>query len=761
MILKGVFWLLLVAVVSAGVHKDHDWSWGTESTLTAGSSTEDSVSEVPLATRTEPIASPEESNGREGRAVLSLGKRLCTLLGVHCKTTSRSPAPLSPDTYDGPPANTPAAATSSYATLPYEDALTNRDTHGSTARKGYHTGLKPIFDLPKPFIGPSTLSPSYDATKYTPYPPILHPTYAAPTSTYGPPLPTYVAPTSTYGPPVPTYAAPKPTYVAPTSTYGPPVPTYAAPKLTYVAPTSTYGPPIPTYAAPKQPYAAPTSTYVASKSTNFVPSYAAPKPTYSVPQASYTLSQTQVRPTTVVHHQHIHTHIHQGTGPNPATTQVVVSGTTAVPPSITTPVTIGTSLTLPGPFVEAETPYYREDCRCVHPSLCATYDIVGVVAPPAFLEPRSRTSDILSNATDVEDDLTTTAVPKGEATTQSPARPGKSLTVTNSSEDSRVRRDTLGVPHLHLSVADNTTHLQQRHDGGYAPGVGGCGPDHVCCRSPVNAQPRRQTTCGRRHATGLLGRVKNPSYHTGDTEFGEYPWQAAILKRKKGDTVYVCGAALLDDRHVVTAAHCVHSLQASQLKVRLGEWDVASQREFYNYVELPVAALHIHPHYYAGNLHNDIALITLQTSVDFTANPHISPVCLPDSYSSFLGQRCHSTGWGKDAFGDHGQHQSLLQEVEVPVVSHHQCQEALRHTHLGHNFTLHQGMLCAGGEEGRDTCKGDGGGPLVCSDPEGRFQLAGLVSWGVGCGLAGVPGVYVNVAHYLEWLRQLGVVSHH
>lgn len=44
----------------------------------------------------------------------------------------------------------------------------------------------------------------------------------------------------------------------------------------------------------------------------------------------------------------------------------------------------------------------------------------------------------------------------------------------------------------------------------------------------------------------------------GDTMFGEYPWHAAILKRDGHEMVYVCGGSLIDDRHIVTAAHCVN-----------------------------------------------------------------------------------------------------------------------------------------------------------------------------------------------------------
>ena len=49
--------------------------------------------------------------------------------------------------------------------------------------------------------------------------------------------------------------------------------------------------------------------------------------------------------------------------------------------------------------------------------------------------------------------------------------------------------------------------------------------------------------------------------------------------------------------------------------------------------------------------------------------------------------------------------------------------------------------------------QGDSGSSLLCqgSDKEGKI-LAGVVSWGRGCALNGVPGIYTDITVYRKWL---------
>lgn len=71
------------------------------------------------------------------------------------------------------------------------------------------------------------------------------------------------------------------------------------------------------------------------------------------------------------------------------------------------------------------------------------------------------------------------------------------------------------------------------------------------------------------------------------------------------------------NRHIITAAHCIKGHAPSEVRVRLGEWDVNHETEFYPHVERDVAAIAIHPEFYAGNLFNDIAIVKIEGYIDF------------------------------------------------------------------------------------------------------------------------------------------------
>ena len=61
----------------------------------------------------------------------------------------------------------------------------------------------------------------------------------------------------------------------------------------------------------------------------------------------------------------------------------------------------------------------------------------------------------------------------------------------------------------------------------------------------------------------------------------------------------------------------IYRLKAHDLQVRLGEWDVHNEDEFYPNVDFDVTDIILHPDFYAGMLHNDLAVLRFRRSVDF------------------------------------------------------------------------------------------------------------------------------------------------
>jgi secreted trypsin-like serine protease len=146
----------------------------------------------------------------------------------------------------------------------------------------------------------------------------------------------------------------------------------------------------------------------------------------------------------------------------------------------------------------------------------------------------------------------------------------------------------------------------------------------------------------------------------------------------------------------------------------------------------------------------DVALLRLDRPLDFTGPNRTTSICLPkvgDYKTTYAGSKAQVAGWG--LLEDKGVESSkILQKLEVPVLDIEVCKAALS------TSVITDRMLCAGFVEGgRDSCKGDSGGPLITQKSNRYFEQIGIVSWGKGCARENRPGFYSRVTELTQWIQ--------
>ncbi|KAK6635869.1 hypothetical protein RUM44_001123 [Polyplax serrata] len=91
--------------------------------------------------------------------------------------------------------------------------------------------------------------------------------------------------------------------------------------------------------------------------------------------------------------------------------------------------------------------------------------------------------------------------------------------------------------------------------------------------------------------------------------------------------------------------------------------------------------------------------------------------------------------------------------VSVPIVSNDKCKSMF--LRAGRHEFIPEIFLCAGYENGgQDSCQGDSGGPLQVKGKNGRYFLAGIISWGIGCAEANLPGVCTRISKFVPWILE-------
>lgn len=267
---------------------------------------------------------------------------------------------------------------------------------------------------------------------------------------------------------------------------------------------------------------------------------------------------------------------------------------------------------------------------------------------------------------------------------------------------------------------------------------------------PTTSIPIRNKSCSASTLSpipcGCPATVKSKIINGQPAHQSAWPWMISFGPKR----LHICGGTLIAPEYILTAAHCFHStdennpLDISTIEIRIGLTnlqDVTNENLFF------IRKLTVHDDFQPETYKNDIALIRLDRPVRLSDTTQI--LCLPRFTSSVyppVNRTTIAIGWGHtiDPLKDpNSLLPSHLQQTSLPILSNCFQQE----------LDAPDQQFCAGYEDGSsDTCQADSGSPLMLFEEE-HWELAGIVSYGIGCGEKLLPGVYIRVSAFLDWIN--------
>ncbi|CAD6195117.1 unnamed protein product [Caenorhabditis auriculariae] len=236
----------------------------------------------------------------------------------------------------------------------------------------------------------------------------------------------------------------------------------------------------------------------------------------------------------------------------------------------------------------------------------------------------------------------------------------------------------------------------------------------------------------------------------------EFPWQAVFVSFNESGHGILCGATVIDEFWLMTAAHCVSEMSTKSY-VLTGIQKLSQPAH-----TLKVKRAVIHPGYSVFSAHSDIALVQTYRNL---LRGGVAPVCLLRDDTELLNKNPNGLviGFGtqlENLFPPNQQMapSEILLKTEVPIIPIGDCLIEWRRLSLG-SIRIETDQICAGALL-HGTTPGDSGGPLLVRDDVGRWVQVGITSFGAD-GLEALfdqktyPGVYTRVSPYIPWIEKM------